>query len=348
MPPVRYTVLSALASLSLLTAVSAAQAPPVQNAQVTSQAASTGLERTFKALVARQTSAAWIGYAVAMVGGRQRACCGGDEWGCCRLEEGHGGVALTNLDSGVELEAGKGLLVLFRAEAGQVQRIRSFSGNCRLDAGGLAFHWLTEVRPAESVALLASLVEESEENHALAAIALHADASADAALERFVDPTRPEWLREKASFWLGAARGRAGYEGLRRMLREDPSDEVRRKVVFALSVSPEPEAIDRLIEAARSDRSAGVRGQALFWLAHKAGEKAASAIKDAVEQDPELDVKKRAVFALSQLPREKGVPLLIQVARTHRHPEVRKKALFWLGQSNDPRALAFFEEILKP
>jgi len=38
--------------------------------------------------------------------------------------------------------------------------------------------------------------------------------------------------------------------------------------------------------------------------------------------------------------------LLIQVARTHRNPAVRKQPMFWLGQSKDPRALAFFEEIL--
>jgi hypothetical protein len=27
---------------------------------------------------------------------------------------------------------------------------------------------------------------------------------------------------------------------------------------------------------------------------------------------------------------------------------VRKQAVFWLGQSKDPRALTFFEELLKP
>jgi len=97
---------------------------------------------------------------------------------------------------------------------------------------------------------------------------------------------------------------------------------------------------------ARSDSGSRVRGQALFWLGQKAGKKAASAITAAIENDPETEVKKRAVFALSQLPKDEGVPLLIQVARTNRNPTVRKQAMFWLGQSNDPRALAFFEEIL--
>ena len=52
------------------------------------------------------------------------------------------------------------------------------------------------------------------------------------------------------------------------------------------------------------------------------------------------------MFALSQLPTDDGVPRLIDVARTNRNPAVRKQAIFWLGQSRDPRALAFFEEVL--
>jgi HEAT repeat protein len=49
---------------------------------------------------------------------------------------------------------------------------------------------------------------------------------------------------------------------------------------------------------------------------------------------------------MSQLPHEDGVPALIRVARGNKSPAVRKSALFWLGQTNDPRAIALFEEIL--
>jgi hypothetical protein len=35
------------------------------------------------------------------------------------------------------------------------------------------------------------------------------------------------------------------------------------------------------------------------------------------------------------------------VAKNNRNPEVRKQAMFWLGQSQDPRALTFFEEVLR-
>jgi hypothetical protein len=46
------------------------------------------------------------------------------------------------------------------------------------------------------------------------------------------------------------------------------------------------------------------------------------------------------------MPASEGVPLLINVARTNTNREVRKQAIFWLGQSKDPRAMAFFEEVL--
>ena len=69
-------------------------------------------------------------------------------------------------------------------------------------------------------------------------------------------------------------------------------------------------------------------------------------ITSAIENDPDIEVKKKAVFALSQMPKDEGVPKLIEVAQNNRNPAVRKQAMFWLGQSNDPRALQFFEKVL--
>jgi HEAT repeat protein len=101
-----------------------------------------------------------------------------------------------------------------------------------------------------------------------------------------------------------------------------------------------------MIRIAHDDTSAHVRGQALFWIAQKAGKKAVGTIIGAIENDPDTDVRKKAVFALSQLPKDEGVPKLIEVAQSNRNPEVRKQAMFCLGQSQDPRALQFFEKVL--
>lgn len=116
--------------------------------------------------------------------------------------------------------------------------------------------------------------------------------------------------------------------------------------ISALSMHADPGADAVLVGFARRDPREEVRSQALFWLAQRAGDKAVSTIREAIERDPELEVKRQAVFALSELPDHEGVPLLIGIARQHRNPEVRRQAFFWLGESEDPRALAFFEEIL--
>jgi hypothetical protein len=322
-------------------------------------------------MVAALSDAAWVGYSVPTAADLRMCCCDGMKrsWdgGCCgrcSLEPGNGSCCATRderapVSSGVaRLEGPYWMRVMLRAENRVVQKIRTFSDDCTIDAGGLEVRWLTEVKPAESVALLRALLENDSRydgrdssgigQQALSAIAMHADASADAALESFVVPGRPEKLRADTAFWLGQARGARGFELLKRVLRQDPSPAVRERAVFGLYVSQQPGAEQEIIRATREDSSSRVRGQALFWLAQRAGQRAAGTITAAIEHDPDTDVKKKAVFALSQLPKDDGVPKLIEVARHNRNPAVRKQAMFWLGQSNDPRALAFFEEILKP
>jgi hypothetical protein len=328
----------------------AAQQPRITNAKMQTRSALAGLEKEFRALAGTAAAPAWIGYAVPVIAGRHQMCCYSHGQACGCALEGQRSDSQSLQSGSVKLEQPGRLMVLFRVEQKSVGKIRTFSEDCELDAGGLPFHWLTEVRPPDSVALLSSFVADGEQrlsDSAVAAIALHADAAADGALEKLAGSLQPEKVRERTAFWLGAVRGKPGYELLRRMLRDDPSERVRDKVVFALSISKEPEAVGAMIDAAHNDKSPHVRGQALFWLAQKAGKQAVSAITEAIEKDPETEVKKRAVFALSQLPKEEGVPLLIQVARTNRNPAARKQAIFWLGQSKDPRALSFFEEVLK-
>jgi HEAT repeat protein len=346
------------ASAAATTAVT--EMPRLENAKLETRAITGSLNATFREIVEKAEKPEWVGYSVDQVAGERGVCCDNyrsdENCGTCRLEKEHGGTGSTTTATGtVKLEGARQLVVLFRLEAKNVTRIRVASDDCTLDVGGLPFVWLTAVKSAESVALLTSYVRgadfEGHSDHrishgALTAIALHADSSADRAFESFVKPEQREELRRQAAFWLGAARGKTGLTTLQNMAKTDPSSDVRAHVAFALSVNHETAAIDEMIRMAHDDASSHVRGQALFWLAQKAGKKAVGTITGAIENDPDTDVKRKAVFALSQLPKDEGVPKLIEVAQTNRNPDVRKQAMFWLGQSNDPRALQFFEKVL--
>ncbi len=342
-------------AIALAAGSALAQQPRVENARMETRQVSGGLDATLRAIMGAQSGPLWIGYAEPMIRGDRQMCCWNDNERGCFLETHTAGQTVSApANQTVKLEGPTDVVVLYRVENHQVEKVRSFTPECTLDAGGLPFIWLTGATPVESVRYLLSVAQNTaagtsrRANGAVSAIALHADAAADQALEQLSGSTEPDQVRRQAIFWLGNARGKSGFEIVRRILREDPNDKIREHAIFALTQSKEPDALDAVVRAAHDDKSPRVRGQALFWLAQKAAQKTAqAAISDAIANDPETEVKKRAVFALTQMPAGEGVPLLIQMARGNQNAAVRKQAMFWLGQSKDPRALAYIEEVLK-
>lgn len=127
----------------------------------------------------------------------------------------------------------------------------------------------------------------------------------------------------------------------------DRSNRVTKPAIVALGMTEGQTASRALVNIARNHAATGVRNDALFWLSQRAGDSlAAAAIAEAIEKDPDTAVRRQAVFALSQLPRDESIPKLIDVAKNNRNPAVRQQAMFWLGQTNDPRAIKFFEDVL--
>ncbi len=302
-----------------------AQQPQIENGHFETRPLTGSLEPAMK-----QTGPAWIGYSVPIIAGEHHVC----GWDGRRGESNH-----------LSLEGPSALFVFYRVEQNAVTEVKLATPDCTVDAGGLPVVWLTGVSPDASVHFLESLVPS--EHSAVAAIALHKAGAADRALDAMATGNYSEKIRKDAIFWLGVSRGRHGYEKVLSVLNSDASDKVREHAIFALTQSKEKDAIPAIVRVAREDRSPRVRGQALFWLSQSAQKKiAADAIAKSIADDPETDVKRKAVFALSQLPSDDGVPKLIDVARTNHNYEVRKQALFWLGQSKDPRALKFIEEVL--
>jgi hypothetical protein len=363
---------AALAMTVALAAAVAAQPPRIANGRVSAQPAASPLAASFRSLVASHPDVAWIGYFAPVVDRERVMCCsGGNNWsaggvmmsdgsaccGACRLEQTSTGTSTSSRAASpagaVKLEGSERIAVLYRIADRRVDRIRVFSEDCELDAGGRTVQWLDNVRPADSVALLESFTAADAGDRsrivdgAVTAIALHGDPSADASLERLIATSQPERLRKKVMFWLGNARGRRGFDTLRRVLRDDPSVEVRKSAIFALSQSRVPETFETLAAIARSDGEPRLRSEALFWLAQKGDARTAKVITDALEKDTSAEVRKKAVFALSQLKEEAGVPALIQIARTHTDAAARGEAIFWLGQKAGSKASAAITDLVE-
>lgn len=329
------------------------QQPRVSDTQFNTESVGSGLSATVTRFQ-HSNQQLWIGYEVPSVPGNHSSSCGdsygSSDDGCCgeiQLEGSRDGVTQTSQKT----EPGR-MYVLLRLDHGSVTKVRPANVGCRMNAGGIPFTWLTGVQPEDSVHFLAQLASQSaSENRvsegALVTLAQHATPAATSELATLAAPPSSTHLREKAAFWLGAARGHEGLLALEKLIHSEQDPKLREKLAFDLSINHDPAATDDLLALAKSDSNPGVRGQAIFWLAQKAGKKASAALTNAIENDPDQQVKKKAVFALSQLPKEEGVPQLIHVAETNTNPVVRKDAIFWLGQSGDPRALTYLESVLK-
>ncbi len=268
-------------------ATASADQPSAVNAKVEARAAQPDLARAIAAIVAAQVDPAWVGYSVPTL--TERATVANDGWSeRCRLEQTPSSATGRQGPAGpIRLEPSPTMMVLLRVSNHAIEKVRSFSSDCQIDAGGLTLFWFEPVAEPDSVAFLKTLVADEttrdRSDRALTAIASHRHRAAGIAL----------------------------------------------------------------LDLARNSRSSRTRQRALVWIARRAEPDAASVITQAIEQDADAEVKRQAVFALSQLPANEGVPLLINLARTTKNPAVRRQALVFLGQSKDPRALSYLEEIIK-
>jgi HEAT repeat protein len=298
----------------------------------------------------RGQTAEWVGWSVRAVPEARDVC-------CFTTNFKRRGCSLTDRDDSwgtsdqFERSGATDLYVLVETKGGKPSRVRVVSSSCPVDGANRRLVWLGPVDPAASLAALSRLLEagasgDDVEETAVAAIAYHADARADALLEkRALDRSLAEDARKQAIFWAGDARGEAGYRLVERVLSSDPSGDIREHAVFALTQSPVPGASERIKRVALEDRDNEVRAQALFWLAQTNAQGAGEWIVGRLDTEQDDHVREQAVFALSQL--KDGTDWLLKVLRSKRDAETTRRALFWLGQSDDPRALQEIEKILE-
>ena len=252
------------------------------------------LQQTFRSVVVAQADVAWVGYSVPVRDRSRTTCCwssadgtthisgtmnSGDMpcCGACGLEPAPTGSrstapAAAPAQGPIKLEGSDQLVVLFRIVDREVERVRTFSEDCALDAGGRTVHWLQGVRPADSVALLGSLIDAQPErksritNAALAAISQHAETSAVPTIERLARAHATAAVRGEALFWLAQMAGEKVAGTITAAIDNDPDTEVKRRAVFALSQLPKNEGVPLMIDVARKNKNPAVRKQAMFWL----------------------------------------------------------------------------------
>jgi hypothetical protein len=264
-----------------------AQQPKVTDTQFKSEPVEQNLAATVDQ-VRHSNEQLWVGYEVPALPGAHLTTC--SDWSessqtddaCCgeyRLEDERG------MHSSSNGQAAQNVYVLLRFDKGEPVKVRAVAAGCHLNAGGVSFDWITGVKPEESIAYLAGMVNRaptpSSPDHsrkvvegALVAISFHAAPEATRSLEQIASSSESEHTREQAAFWLGVQRGHDGFVALKSLENKSAEDaRFREKLTFDFSQNSDPGAEEELLHMAKFDSEAKVRGQALFWIAQKAGKR---------------------------------------------------------------------------
>lgn len=337
--------------------------PAVQNGRVETKAA-TSIDREIAA-VGTSADPAWLAWRVPMIDGERNMCSTwySDRSGYVRgetLERNDNDYTQPKIappTGPVSLEGGTGLVILVRVIDGKVERIRSVSDDCPMDAGGRSFTWLNGITGTESLQFLDAFLRRDNVSlqqqrafgdSAASAIALHRDPAADAMLDRIATSDPNSDNRRRAATWLAQYRGAHGFATLRTLIASEKDPSTRLSFVTSLGQTRQPGTAEALLSLAQKDPDPKIRAEAVYWYPQRAGTTGINAVTAIIDKDTDDNVKQRAVSGLGRLPNDQGVPTLIDLAKAQKTTQVvRKQAIKVLGQSKDPRAVAYLEQLLK-
>ena len=215
-----------------------------------------------------------------------------------------------------------------------------------------AVFWLGQVRSDRAVPLLEDLLKNSNDNEiknkALFALSQQSAPRAGQVLRDFAErETEDQELREQAIFWLGQKRSEDNATYLKGLYSRVKTDALREKIIFSLSQQRNFGNAEWIMKIALDPKeSIEMRKQALFWAGQNGGASTES-FASLYDKMTDSEIKEQLIFVLSQRGRDgKALEKLMDIAKTDKDKELRSKAVFWLGQSRDPRAAKFLEDLI--
>ncbi|MCJ8267890.1 MAG: hypothetical protein MJK04_00635 [Psychrosphaera sp.] len=291
-----------------------------------------------------QSADQWFTYQVNMEPGNGMPCCFSHlnstdksmrRTRGCSLEDNHSSWGNGHLDADSST-----LDIYFQWEDGKPAKLFFAGSECPVDAAGYTVVDVKGVSQRSSLEFLSEALEDNStgkrgSSRLIGAIAMHEGDYAQQKMEQLSNNSA-ENIRHKAIFWLGQARGKAGFQTLVDIVDDNNREmDDRTKAIFGLSESSYEHAADKLLQLAKFGGAATIQNKAIFWLAQSNNPQIAAVIKDVLASSASMQVKEKAVFSLSQLQTIEGWDMLVDLARSSELREVREKAVFWLSQGSN-------------
>ncbi|MDT7605453.1 MAG: hypothetical protein QOF61_3450 [Acidobacteriota bacterium] len=236
-----------------------------------------------------------------------------------------------------------------RAKALLLEVARSQTDNIQLRAN--AIHWLGEREDTTADDLMQ--IYNADRTREIRSQILHAFSEMDdpAAAQKLLEAARagddPD-LRKSAIHWLGEKNSEAVVDELMRLYDADQSRDVKMQILHSFSEMENAKARAKLMEVARGGSDLELRAFAIRRLADNGDSpQTVQMLASLYDTEKNLEVKGSILHALSDSRQKAALQKLMEVARRDQSVELRKLAIRLIGESRDPEALKFLEDLLK-
>jgi HEAT repeat protein len=216
-----------------------------------------------------------------------------------------------------------------------------------------AIYFLGERRDDASIDRLISLYDNDPDpeikKHALYAMSRSSNPKARQKVMEVARSSSNEEARVQALQWLDDRADESFIAELVKLYQTDKSAKVRKQIVYSLSqiassgvhyYAPALTGVGQSVNVAEwrtVDSTARTQSR----------EKAAKALIQLYDAETDEAMKSQFLFAFSQSRSKDAIQKLIQVAKSDASMTIRRKAVSYLGQSRDPEAVKFLEELLR-
>jgi len=157
-------------------------------------------------------------------------------------------------------------------------------------------------------------------------------------------------LRRFALRRLGEKNSEAMLDELMRLYQAERDLDVKREILHAFSDMDSPRAKTKLYEIARNPaEDADLRRTVIHRIGeHRDDAQVVQLLISLYDAEQNPDVKRTLLNEFGESNQKTALRKLMQIARSDASVELRRQAIQRIGQSKDPEALRFLEDILKP
>jgi HEAT repeat protein len=217
------------------------------------------------------------------------------------------------------------------------------------DVRDQAIFWLSQVEDERAVGMLEDILKTARTDNiadkAIFGLSQHHSGKGFPILRAYVEnESNEDERRGKAIFWLGQRKSDSD-NYLRGLYGRMRSEDLKDKVIFAMSQQKSPESEQWLLDIVSNTREPmEMRKKALFWAGQ--GGTPMEKLTSLYSRMESRDMKDQMIFVFSQRRERAAFDKLMDIAKNDPDREARRKAMFWLGQSHDPRVAAFLSDMI--